>query len=51
MPKPIYTPDNCSDPAYQRDWSYIAFPHAGPPDFSWLDELKRLNAPDHIHWV
>ena len=48
MPKPIYTPDNCSDPAYQLDWSYSAFRHAGPPDSSWLDELNRLNAPDHI---
>jgi hypothetical protein len=48
MPAPIYTPDNCDDPAYQLDWSYSAFWRTRPPDLSWLDELKRLNEPDHI---
>jgi REP element-mobilizing transposase RayT len=48
MPAPIYTPHNCNDPAYQLDWSYSIFWRAHPPDFSWLEELKRLNEPDHI---
>jgi len=48
MPTPLYTPENCPDHAYQLDWSYSVFWHARPPDFSWLDELKRLNEPDHI---
>ena len=43
-----YTPDNCRIRPTRLDWSYSAFWHAGPPDFSWLDELKRLNAPDHV---
>lgn len=48
MPAPIYTTQNCDDPAYQLDWSYSAFWRTRPPDLSWLDELTRLNEPDHI---
>jgi len=48
MPTPLYTPDNCPEPAYQLDWSYSAFWRARPPDFAWLDELRRLSEPDGI---
>jgi hypothetical protein len=48
MPTPIYTPDNCAEPAYQLDWSYSVFWRAQPRDASWFEELKQLNEPDHI---
>jgi REP element-mobilizing transposase RayT len=48
MAEPIYTRDNCRNPAYQLNWSYSVFWRAEPRDFSWLEELKQLNEPDHI---
>lgn len=48
MPTPLYTPNDCPEPAYQLDWSYSVFWRTRPPDFAWLDELRRLNEPDGI---
>ena len=48
MPDPIYTVDNCDNPAYQLNWSYSVFWHKRPKDFSWLDDLKQLSEKDHI---
>ena len=47
-PRPLYTPANCSNSAYQLNWSYTIFWHSRPTDFSWLDELKTMNEKDHI---
>jgi REP element-mobilizing transposase RayT len=48
MPAPLYTPANCTNPAYQLDWSYTLFWTEAPSDFDWLEELKRRTEPDHI---
>lgn len=48
MADPIYTRDNCGNPAYQLNWAYSVFWRAEPKDFSWIEELKKLNEADHI---
>jgi len=48
MPAPIYTPENCPNPAYQLDWSLTIFWRQPPGDSSWLDELRQQAEPDQI---
>jgi REP element-mobilizing transposase RayT len=48
MPGPLYTPANCTNPAYQLDWSYSIFWKKAPSEFTWLDKLQELNAKDDI---
>jgi REP element-mobilizing transposase RayT len=48
MSQPIYTPNNCPDPAFQWDWSYDAFWRESPRDAAWLAELQLLCEEDGI---
>ena len=48
MADAVYTPHNCTNHAYQLDWSYSAFWHKPPDDFSWMDELIQLNEKNGI---
>ena len=48
MLSPIYTAENCQNPAYQLNWSYSLFWHVAPKDTSWLQPLKVATEPDGI---
>jgi REP element-mobilizing transposase RayT len=48
MPDPIYTADNCREPAYQLNWSYSLFWHAAPPEAAWLEPLQKATEADGI---
>jgi REP element-mobilizing transposase RayT len=48
MPDPIYTADNCCEPAYQLNWSYSLFWHKLPPDAAWLESLQAATEADGI---
>ncbi len=48
MPDPIYTADNCREPAYQLNWSYSLFWHAAPQDAAWLEPLQAAAEGDGI---
>ena len=48
MPDPIYTSDNCNEPAYQLNWSYSLFWHEAPKDAAWLEPLQAATEKDGI---
>ncbi len=48
MPDPIYTADNCRQPAYQLNWSYSLFWHEAPKDATWLESLQAATEVDGI---
>lgn len=49
MTDPIYTADNCRDPAYQLNWSYSLFWDQAPSaDPVWLKPLQEACEPDGI---
>jgi REP element-mobilizing transposase RayT len=48
MPTPIYTTENCRNPAYQLNWSYSLFWHSAPSETSWLEPLQLATEPDGI---
>lgn len=48
MPNPIYTSENCRNPAFQLNWSYSLFWHSAPSDTSWFEPLQSACEPDGI---
>ena len=48
MPDPIYTADNCQQPAYQLNWSYSLFWHEAPQAAAWLESLQAATEADGI---
>ena len=50
--KPLYTPENLRDPAYQIRYTWAAWPAAGlfpnEPDLEWFNELEALWETDGI---
>ena len=48
MPAPLYTPENCANPAYQLDWSYSLFWNEPPENDHWLAPLQERAESDQI---
>lgn len=48
--QPIYTPQNCNNPAYQLNWSLAVFWNTQPPpQTQWLDALREAVEPDGVN--